>query len=272
MESEPTEPVEAPAKKKRRWWLTALKTVFLVFVIWLFFRRTGCEQRDVRGTFQEFYGIFTAVEPADLELYRSLLPEVFDMPEQPGVGLFIVNYNEVNPWPMIPYLEGAVALRASYKGEEGWHVITMPVTERVPCEGGKYLGFPKYVTKVSLWPREGKKWLGIVLQRKNVKYPVLRLEYTPGLQRELTPIEQEYMEKNLSRIDEPTFQLVPPGEGPKVNKINLIHLVPPTWSDEVGMVRITIGEREPWAGLVAPGTESVGFLQKFSGGSTLRPR
>jgi acetoacetate decarboxylase len=268
MESEPTKQVDAPVKKKRRWWPIALKAVLLIFVIWLFFRRTGCEQRDVRGTFQEFYGIFTAVEPADLELYRSLLPDVFDMPEQPGVGLFVVNYSQVNPWPMVPYLEGAVVLRASYKGEEGWHVITMPVTERVPCEGGKYLGFPKYVTDVSLWPSRGN-WKGEV---KHEGTALLTLEYTPGIQRELTPIEEEYLQKNLSRIDEPVFQLVPPGEGPKLNKIRSIHLVPPTWNDEVGMVRITIGESEPWAGLVAPGTESIGFLQKFNGGSTLVSR
>jgi acetoacetate decarboxylase len=267
MESEPAKQVDAPAKTKKRWWLITLKAILLIFVVWLFFRRTGCEQRDVRGTFQEFYGIFTAVEPANLELYRSLLPDVFDMPEQPGVGLFVVNYNEVNPWPMIPYLEGAVVLRASYKGEEGWHVITMPVTERVPCEGGRYLGFPKYVTDVTLWPSRGK-WRGVV---KREGTALLTLEYTPGIQRELTPIEEEYLQKNLSRINEPVFQLVPPGEGPKLNKIRSVHLVPPTWSDEVGMVRITIDKSEPWAGLIAPGAESIGFLQKFDGGSSLVP-
>ena len=276
MESEPVKPEEASdtedsrnkTVKKRRWWRTALKTVFVIFVIWLFFRRTGCDQRKVPGTFQEFYGIFTAVEPVDLKLYRSLLPDVLDMPEQPGVGIFVVHYTHVNPWPMIPYYEGAVALRCSYKGEEGWHVITMPVTERFPCWGGIQLGFPKYITDINLGPIKGG-WKGKVIHEGRA---LLSLEYTPGIARGLTPIEKKYLDGNFNRIAEPVFQLVPPREGPRLNRVIFIPVVPPTWTEETGMVRVTIDESEPWAGLVAPGTEGIGFLQKFRGGSHLIPK
>jgi len=72
----------------------------------------GCGYKSFRekGMWQKFPGIYTAWEPSDLKLYRELLPKEFDMPEQPGVAFFIVDYQIVVPYPMGPYFEGAVAL------------------------------------------------------------------------------------------------------------------------------------------------------------------
>ena len=81
-----------------------------------------------RGMFRQFHGIYTLVKPANIELYRSLLPVPLEMPERPLVLIFTVDYVKVYPWPMTRYQEAAISLRCKYNGEEGWHVKTMPVT------------------------------------------------------------------------------------------------------------------------------------------------
>ncbi len=246
------------------------KNIFWPFccflIISLFY--SACDRRENRGSFIEFYGIFTAVEPADLDLYESLLPKPLEMPDQPMVGLFVINYNHTNPWPFTPYLEGTVGLWCSYNGEEGWHVLTMPVTKRVSCEGGRALGFPKYVTKdISLWPADGG-WKGEVKHEGELK---LTLDYSPGLNRKLTALEEEVLRSDRNKVADPIFQFVPPDKGPDLNRVKFVHLVPPTWTVEEGMVKVTIGHDEPWAGLVKPGTETPGVLQKFTGGASLIP-
>lgn len=58
------------------------------------------------GVFRELTGIFTAAEPVDADLYRSLLPAPFAMPARPLVGFFAIDYVKVYPWPVTPYKEG----------------------------------------------------------------------------------------------------------------------------------------------------------------------
>ena len=40
-----------------------------------------------KGTFREFQGIFTVVEPQDLELYSSLIRDPMKLPSKPAVAL-----------------------------------------------------------------------------------------------------------------------------------------------------------------------------------------
>jgi hypothetical protein len=254
---------------KTPWLRTVLYVVAVVVLLAIIFVRTGSDQREHRGSFLEFYGIFTTVEPTDLELYRELVPEPLAVPDEPRVAFIVLNYNHVRPWPFTPYLEGVVAVACSYQGEQGWHVLTMPVTKRVSRLGGRAIGFPKYLPDgLSLRSTE-KGWEGAVEHEGQVR---LRLEFTPGLSRELTPFEQAQLDANASRLADPVFQLVPPDEGPALNRVIFIQRVPPTWTVEQGMVRISIGDQEPWAGLVPPGTVAAGVLQKFNGGADLVPR
>lgn len=230
----------------------------------ILFLTSGCGYRSFKekGMWQEFPGIYTAVEPTDLKLYRELLPDELDMPERPVVAFFIVDYVIVVPYPMGPYLEGAVALSCKYKGEEGWHVITMPVTTRVACEGGRAIGFPKYVAdEITLG---GKK--GVVRHEGKVR---LSLEYTPGLTRALEPHEEEFMGGGVSRLEADVFQLAPPGEGPAINRIILKEVVPAHWESEQGMVKIHISPLDPWAGLIPDGAVSPGLFQTFTGGNNM---
>ena len=95
-------------------------------------------------SFQGQRGITAAFAPADVELYRSLLPESFDMPDQPLVAVSVVDYYDVT-LPLTHYHEGFVALQCKYHGRTGWHVVTMPVDDETSKTGGRAIGFPKYV-------------------------------------------------------------------------------------------------------------------------------
>jgi hypothetical protein len=211
---------------------------------------------------QEFPGIYTAIEPTDLDLYRELLPDQLDMPERPVVAFFIVDYITVVPYPMVPYLEGAVAILGEYKGKEGWHVLTMPVTEKIPCKGGRSLGFPKYVAdEITLTKRKG-----VVTHEGVVR---LSLEFTPGLTKERQPYEKEFLTGGVSRFEADVYQLVPPGEGPELRRINLVEVIPARWESDLGMVKIHISPDDPWAGLIPQDAVSFGLYQTFTGGNNM---
>jgi len=219
-----------------------------------------------RGMWQEFPGIFTALEPADLDLYRRLLPKQFEMPARPVVALFLTDYVKVVPFPMSPYLEAAVALRCQFKGEEGWHVLTMPVTKKVPMWGGHYYGFPKYIAdEISLKP-VGNGWAGVVKHQGEVR---ISLEFTPGGVRELKPDEKEFLEGKASHFGDPIFQLVPYNKGPKIKRVLMEEVIPAEWKAEPGMVKITLNPRDTWAGLIPRETLAPGLFQVFKGGNKL---
>jgi len=234
---------------------------------------SGCawQQKNIerKGVFHEFHGIYTMVEPTNLELYRALLPAPLEMPDQPVVSMFIVDYTEVYPWPMTPYQEGALFMRSKYKGQEGWYCKTMPVTKWFPNKAGRALGFPKYVTKTITLAQEGSGWKGEVKDNGQIK---IALEFSYGLTRPLNPKEEMAMKGGPEKaLAEPCFLFVPPDKGPALQKVNMVPVVPPSWTTEQGMVRITIGPEEPWAGLVASGTVSLGYFAKFRGAMNLVP-
>jgi len=226
----------------------------------------SCQQK---GILREFHGIFTFVEPEDTELYSSLMREPMRVPERPVVSLIVIDYVMVGPWPMTRYQEGAVALRCKCGGEEGWHVKTMPVTKWVPCKAGQIMGFPKYIADEIPLRETGDGWLGEVRYQGRT---MLSLKYRRGDMREFQPWEKELMEGGPARLEEPIFLFVPPEKGSRFQKVMIERGLPDQWTMEDGMVRVSIDESEPWAGLISPGTEIPGRFQKFSGGIILVPK
>ena len=109
----------------------------------------GCSYKVLfweRNVWQDTRGIFAIVEPADLGLYRELLPQQFSMPDQPMVGLYVVHFVDTEPWPMsateylFPYFEATVLLRCEYEGQIGWYSHFMPVRKStLPPEHGPCL-------------------------------------------------------------------------------------------------------------------------------------
>lgn len=220
------------------------------------------------GMFREFEGLNTHFKPRDLSLYRELLPEQLAIPSQPVVTIFVADYLQVFPWPIVTrYQEWSVLLKSEWKGEEGWHSVTMPVTKRGAMFGGRYLGFPKYIVDEISIVRGEKTYLATARFKSAEQ---LALEFRPSLTRPLTEWEKELAD-NVSFFKGDVFQLVPPGQGPRMQKIVLHNVVPPKWAPELGTVSVRVGPSESWAGLVPEKGEFPGTYNHFIGGINLVP-
>jgi hypothetical protein len=184
-------------------------------------------------------GITTAFPPADVELYRALLPEQFDMPEQPLVAVSVVDYYDVT-LPLVPYREGYVAIQCEYQGRTGWHVLTMPVDDETSRAGGSALGFPKYVAdEITLEGQDGG-WTGrVVHEGRTVMEVVFSAEGEP-------------VRATGGGADADVFQLVPPGVGPAVNEVKSIPSGERTTVTTSGSATVRADSAEPWAGLLGP--------------------
>jgi hypothetical protein len=219
------------------------------------------------GMFREFEGITTHFEPKDLSLYRKLLPEQFEMPDQPVVTIFVADYLRVVRWPFTRsrYQEWAVLLKSVWNGDEAWYVMTIAVTRWVAKVSGVYLGFPKYIAEEITLARSGETRLAAA-KYKGVTQ--LALEYCPGITRQLTMWEMDLLE-NESFFKGDAHLLVPAGRGPRAQKIILRHVIQPKWSPEPGMIHVRFDSGESWAGLVPDVGEFPGTSTHFIGGFNL---
>ena len=96
-----------------------------------------------RYRYLENNGVFLYYETENTEIYREILPDVFDMPERTLVFAFINDFYEVD-YGAAPYKENAIFILAEYQGIEVWHCIYMPVTDEQSMWAGIIgLGLPK---------------------------------------------------------------------------------------------------------------------------------
>jgi len=216
---------------------------------------TGEERQwAFRGT----HLIRTAFPPADLELYRSLLPKQFDMPDQPLVVMTVANYYDVT-LPLMPYREGYVLLQCKYQGRTGWYTYTMPVDDETANAGGRAIGFNKYVAdKITLEEQDGV-WTGRVVYEGRT---VMEISFTP---------EGEPVKATGAGEEVVLFNLVPPGEGPKINEVNSARLGEETTVTTSGSATVKADAGEPWAGLLDPQGSTVWAIsQELTGDSVLK--
>ncbi len=218
------------------------------------------------GLFREFTGLMTNFEPKDASLYRDLLPRPFTVPARPIVMIFAADYIRV-AFPLTRYQEWSVLLKSEWNGEAGWYCLTIPVTKWVAKNGGRYLGFPKYIADEITFSGKGET---CAAHGKYKNVTQLTLEFHPGLSRELSPWEQELM-KNESFFKGDAHLLVPPGKGPRAQKVILQHILPAKWSPKPGMVRVEVNPNESWKELVPDAGEFPGAYNHFIGGFNLVP-
>ena len=96
-----------------------------------------------RYRYLENEGLFIYYETENTEVYRSVLPDVFDMPERTLVFAFINDFYKLD-YGAAPYKENAIFVLAEYQGTEVWHCIYMPVTDEHSMWAGIIgLGLPK---------------------------------------------------------------------------------------------------------------------------------
>jgi hypothetical protein len=216
------------------------------------------------GIFREFVGVNAFIQPKDVSLYEKLLPKPFAMPDQPVVFIFAADYIKVVPWPMTRYQEWAVLLKSRWHDQEGWYCVTIPVTKWAALMGGRYYGFPKYIADITL-ARQGEDWIARGIYQ-GVRQ--LSMAFHPGITRQLEPWEQVLV-SGESFFKGDALLLLPPGKGPRAQRVRLDHVVPQHWSPEPGMVRIEVDPGESWVGLVPAGDSFPGTFNHFTGGFSL---
>jgi len=200
--------------------------------------------------------LMTTLAPADLDLYRSLLPEQFDMPDQPLVVVTVADYYDVT-LPLVPYREGYVLLQCKYQGRTGWYTYTMPVDDKTANDGGRAIGFNKYVADEITLEGQNGIWTGRVVFGGRT---VMEIAFTTtGEPVTATGGEEVHL-----------FNLLPPGEGPKVNEVNSAASGEETTATTSGSATVKADPGEPWAGLLNPdGSTLSAVLQEITGDSVL---
>jgi hypothetical protein len=99
--------------------------------------------------YQERQLITTYTRPLDLQQAKELVPPPFQLAENPRVRISMLDLYEMAVGP--PYKEAEVSLLATHKGETGWYIVYLPVTDSDACGAGvKNEGFPKVVRKVTV--------------------------------------------------------------------------------------------------------------------------
>jgi 3-hydroxybutyryl-CoA dehydrogenase len=187
-------------------------------------------------------GITAAFPPADPALYRSLLPAAFEMPDSPLVVVSVIDYHGVDA-PLVPYGEGYVLLACRHGRQSGWYVVTMPVDDQTACDGGRSIGFPKYLADhIELQVTDGA-WLGRVTHQGR---DVMGVAFTPSAGAE--PSETISAEPGL-----PCLLLRPPGAGPLVSQVDTRLFGPRRTVTTAGAATVHADPGEAWAGLLPAG-------------------
>ncbi len=223
---------------------------------------------------QEFEGIFVIEEPANLDVYRQLLPEQFNLPDAPMVGMFIIDYIDTEHWPMTPtkfltpYLESAIFLRCDFNGTEGWYCSYMAVTTEAALIGGHRLGFPKILADSIGFKQTEQGWSGSTMFENKEHIKLKMKTESKAVFTGLSSMQNDFINGNrISDLADTCILLRPPAVGPEVRVFSCSP--PPLVKRETGLVTIHLAE--PYMDLIWPGTVSPGLYQHFSLGQEQGP-
>ena len=198
-------------------------------------------------------GIYTVVEPPDLDLYRSYIPDPLRMPAAPEVALALVDFNSGNP--AIRYPEGWVLVKATRpdNGADLWIVASMPVANVLTAYIGLAWGLPKYISDEMTIGRDRAE----VIYEGAVRFS---LDLTPG-----SAAAEPALRDRIGSIHE--LGMLQPHIGKR--GIVPIHnfgrgVQQQTVEWEAGTVRAWCSPDDPWAGLVPSGSETPGVFQRVA--------
>jgi acetoacetate decarboxylase len=174
---------------------------------------------------------------ADEAITARMLPPPLEQADMPGGLIFIAEYPETNLG--VGYRESALYLRCKYKGENGSHCLSMPITSEPRMHNGRdVFGLPKKLAKIH-FERQGNRATGWV-ERNGVRFVEVEAELTGTLQ-ELPPMGPSYSFKAMPRID-----LKPGFDGPVFLTAQRTTIEPK--SIEIGTAGIVFkkAEHDPW--------------------------
>jgi len=157
-------------------WEKSIRGMMIMAAVILLFQTVGYADDEALFTYYEYDGVFVYYKTNDIDLYRSLLPKEFDMPEEPLVRVFVMDYYKMDKATK-PYREAAVYLLAGYRQKPGWVCLTMPVTSNTARIGGIiFQGYPKIMADVR-FNREPSKYTGTLFLKNKT---VLEVEFISG--------------------------------------------------------------------------------------------
>jgi hypothetical protein len=235
----------------------------------------GDQSRAPTGIYRHFRSVTASIEADDLELYRQLLAPALEVPKRPVIRLVATDYLETTP-PLEPYRVIQVQLASRYGHDAGWYPLTLPETSWLPVEGGRTLGYPKYVADAIVLEGAGNRWTA---RCANAGNPVIELamdfEPDPGragwFARQTQNPPWAMVRHALPPFRElPWFLIM---GGPQANQHPAPFLVRGDavitgrpWIREVfGRVRLSIVGDQPWVGLRREWTDVDGVLMEFKG-------
>jgi hypothetical protein len=200
-------------------------------------------------------GIFTAHEPADLDVYRSFLPAPLEMPEKPMVGTTLLDMNR-EASDLTRFQEGRITVKALCPdGIESWLLLSAPVPTLYHTREGVVWGWPKYVAdQIDFTPRRAEaRYAG------SVRYS---LDFTPG------PVEDEAALRALGRVEGGSSiswhwiqggAVLTRGTGRGGGASREL-----AW--EAGTVKVHIRPEDPWSKLIPEDATAPGFYSRWIGG------
>ncbi|HKP58572.1 MAG TPA: acetoacetate decarboxylase family protein [Polyangiales bacterium] len=214
------------------------------------------------GFYQKFHGLFGCTPPADLALFRKMLPEKFEMPADPQVCFYTIDF-EISG--VGRYHEAAILLPITYKGQSGKYVLTMDLDNRAATTGGRAMGFPKYQGQVTV-ERNGNDWTGTASANGKVD---LKASYTGQCTKSDEFLWPDFI--NLTPIPSGTTSsqaFLPPRTGSAL-RVPAEFLSDKTFHSLKGSIKLEIGDDLPWNGLVDETKPFPGLWSAFVGGVDL---
>ncbi|MCF2873232.1 MULTISPECIES: acetoacetate decarboxylase family protein [unclassified Tenacibaculum] len=96
-------------------------------------------------------GIFMYYETDNVEVYKSLIPDEFNMPSRMIVFAFFNDFYKLD-FGATPYKENAISILVEYQGQEFFHCVYMPVTDEHSMRAGIIgLGLPKTMGDINFF-------------------------------------------------------------------------------------------------------------------------
>jgi hypothetical protein len=170
------------------------------------------------------------LEPADLALYRSLLPAPLQVPARPRV---MVEFAEVSP----TWHEGILCIACRLGEVEGWHGLYWAIDSYYPCKFGRLVGYPKFLADRMTLTDRTDALLGEVVHDG-------RTDMCLEFQRDVD-LREQAADIHGPADELPFFLQVPPGRGPALNRLTYSEIVSPAMTTTPGsaLVRFAVGQR-----------------------------
>lgn len=237
-------------------------------------RLHGNQSRTPMGIYARFRSITAAFADVDRGLYRALLPPFLELPADPVVRLVATDYLETTS-PLPPYRVIQVQLAGRHAGTKGWYPVTLPETAWMPVEGGRALGYPKFVAKEITVRGDHDRWTA---RCRHPRDPALHLtlEFEPDpagvgwFTRHTQEAPLAILRKSLPAFRERPWFLVMSGVPSDGTERLLVRGDPeivgvPKLREVFGRVRLTVDGDQAWIGLRQEWTEAEGALMEFAG-------